>query len=120
MKESNFFMTLLIPGQKSRGRKIDVYIRPLIEELKQLWTFGVLTYDSLTGNFSRLYAVLLWTINDFLAYGDLSRWSTKGYLACLICMRDRSPFGIRGKIFDIDVIFLRTMFGGQVDYTMAR
>ncbi|KAA0050361.1 uncharacterized protein E6C27_scaffold88G00930 [Cucumis melo var. makuwa] len=72
MKETNFFMSLLIPGPKSPGRKIDVYLQPLIEELKELWTFGVRTYDSLTGQFFQLYAALFWTINDFPAYGDLS------------------------------------------------
>ncbi|TYK03145.1 CACTA en-spm transposon protein [Cucumis melo var. makuwa] len=45
--------------------------------------------------FFQLYAVLLWTINDFSTYGDLSGWSTKGYQACLICMDDRSSFGIQ-------------------------
>ncbi|KAL0537434.1 hypothetical protein IC582_026412 [Cucumis melo] len=98
MKETNFFMSLLIPGPKSPGRKIDVYLQPLIEELKDLWTFGVRTYDSLTGQFFQLYAALLWTINDFPAYGDLSGWSTKGYQACPICMGDRSSFGIQGRI----------------------
>ncbi|TYK18968.1 uncharacterized protein E5676_scaffold418G00580 [Cucumis melo var. makuwa] len=98
MKETNFFMSLLIPGPKSPGREIDVYLQPLIEELKDLWTFGVRTYDSLTGQFFQLYAALLWTINDFPAYGDLSGWSTKGYQACPICMSDRSSFGIRGRI----------------------
>ncbi|TYK01403.1 uncharacterized protein E5676_scaffold29G00990 [Cucumis melo var. makuwa] len=46
----------------------------------------------------QLYATLLWTINDFSAYDDLSGWSTKGYQACPICMSDRSSFGIRGRI----------------------
>ncbi|KAA0056165.1 uncharacterized protein E6C27_scaffold697G00600 [Cucumis melo var. makuwa] len=41
---------------------------------------------------------LLWTINDFPAYGDLSGWSTKGYQTCSICMSDRSLFEIRGRI----------------------
>ncbi|TYK11884.1 uncharacterized protein E5676_scaffold177G00390 [Cucumis melo var. makuwa] len=49
MKETNFFMSLLIPGPNSPGREIDVYLQPLIEELKELWTFRVRTYDSLTG-----------------------------------------------------------------------
>ncbi|KAA0053772.1 uncharacterized protein E6C27_scaffold135G001570 [Cucumis melo var. makuwa] len=95
MKETNFFMSLLIPGPKSPGREINVYLQPLIEELKELWTFGVHTYDSLTDQFFQLYAALLWTIDDFPAYGDLSGWSTKGYQACPICMGDRSSFGIR-------------------------
>ena len=71
MKETNFFMSLLIPGPKSAGRKIYVYLQPLIEELKELWNFGVRTYDSFTCQFFQLYVALLWTINDFPAYGDL-------------------------------------------------
>ncbi|GKA29703.1 reverse transcriptase domain-containing protein [Tanacetum coccineum] len=34
MKESSFMLTLLIPGPKSPGNDIDVYLRPLIEYLK--------------------------------------------------------------------------------------
>ncbi|TYK23195.1 uncharacterized protein E5676_scaffold142G002270 [Cucumis melo var. makuwa] len=98
MKETNFFMSLLILGLRSPGREIDVYLQPLIEKLKELWTFGVHMYDYLTGQFFQLYAALLWTINDFPTYGDLSGWSTKGYQACPICMGDRSSFGIRGRI----------------------
>ncbi|KAA0056494.1 CACTA en-spm transposon protein [Cucumis melo var. makuwa] len=41
---------------------------------------------------------LLWMINDFSAYGDLSRWSMKRYQTCSICMDDRSSFRIRGRI----------------------
>ena len=32
-----------------------------------------------------MHAALLWTINDFPAYANLSGWSTKGKLACPIC-----------------------------------
>ena len=42
-------------------------------------------------------AALLWTINDFPAYGNLSGWSTKGNLACPNCHKDtefkRLPHG---------------------------
>ncbi|GJS92642.1 reverse transcriptase domain-containing protein, partial [Tanacetum coccineum] len=37
MKESSFMLTLLIPGPKSLGKDIDVYLRPLIDDLKVLW-----------------------------------------------------------------------------------
>ncbi|KAA0032834.1 uncharacterized protein E5676_scaffold359G00110 [Cucumis melo var. makuwa] len=95
MKEINFFMSLLIPDPRSSGMEIDVYLQPLIEELKELWTFRVHTYDSLTSQLFQLHVALLWTINDFPTYGDLSGWSTKGYQACLICMGDRSSFRIQ-------------------------
>nr|GEV58037.1 hypothetical protein [Tanacetum cinerariifolium] len=34
MKKSSFMLTLLIPGPKSLGKDIDIYLRPLIEDLK--------------------------------------------------------------------------------------
>ncbi|XP_062114288.1 uncharacterized protein LOC133825348 [Humulus lupulus] len=33
----NYLMSLLIPGPKSPGKDYDVFLRPLIEELKELW-----------------------------------------------------------------------------------
>ena len=37
MKDPFFFMSMLIPGPKSPGNDIDVFLRPLIDELKELW-----------------------------------------------------------------------------------
>ncbi|KAA0051194.1 uncharacterized protein E6C27_scaffold511G001540 [Cucumis melo var. makuwa] len=51
MKESNFFISLLIPDPRSSGREIDVYLQLLIEELKELWTFGVRTMLSFPTGF---------------------------------------------------------------------
>ncbi|KAA0039153.1 uncharacterized protein E5676_scaffold322G00190 [Cucumis melo var. makuwa] len=39
-------MSLLIPDPTSSGREIDVYLQPLIEELKELWNFGVIDRHS--------------------------------------------------------------------------
>ncbi|GKA96609.1 F-box domain containing protein [Tanacetum coccineum] len=50
MKENSFMLTLLIPGPKSPGKDIDVYLRPLIDDLKYLWALkGVETIDVATG-----------------------------------------------------------------------
>ncbi|XP_020249180.1 uncharacterized protein LOC109826563 [Asparagus officinalis] len=85
MKQSNFILSMLIPGPTGPGDAIDTYLQPLIEELKELWASGVRTYDvSLRQNFI-LRAALIWTINDFPAYANLSGWSTKGKLACPCC-----------------------------------
>ena len=35
-----------------------------------------------------MHAALLWTINDFSTYGDISGWSTKRALACPPCNYD--------------------------------
>ncbi|XP_058759557.1 uncharacterized protein LOC131632856 [Vicia villosa] len=39
------FLTLIILGPHNPKNKIDVYLQPLIDELKLLWNEGVLTYD---------------------------------------------------------------------------
>ena len=49
-------MSLLIPGPTAPGNDIDVYLQPLIEELKELWEKGVVTYDASTKETFRLYA----------------------------------------------------------------
>ncbi|XP_019267397.1 PREDICTED: uncharacterized protein LOC109244716 [Nicotiana attenuata] len=85
MKQSNLLLSLLIPGPKSPGMDIDVYLQPLVDDLKILWESGIETYDAFMKQNFFLRASLLWTINDFPAYGILSGWSTKGKLACPIC-----------------------------------
>ena len=35
---------MLIPGPRSPGMNIDVYLRPLVDELKELWVKGVETH----------------------------------------------------------------------------
>ncbi|KAH0657059.1 hypothetical protein KY285_031941 [Solanum tuberosum] len=81
---------MLIPSPTSPGDAIDTYLQPLIEELKELWDVGVETYDASAKQNFKLHASLLWTINDFPAYGNLSGWSTKGKLACPCCNKDTS------------------------------
>ena len=93
------FLSTVIPGPSSPGRNIDVCLRPLIDELTQLWSSGALTYDiSRKQNFV-MRAALMWTINDFPAYGMLSGWSTHGKLACPYCMENNKVFTLanRGK-----------------------
>ncbi|GJV67162.1 hypothetical protein Tco_1482671 [Tanacetum coccineum] len=65
MKDPYMFMSMLIPGPKS-PLNIDVYLEPLINELKDLWA-GVNAYDALRKEDFTLHAALLWTINGFSA-----------------------------------------------------
>ncbi|GJR46430.1 zinc finger, PHD-type containing protein [Tanacetum coccineum] len=74
--KSSFMLTLLIPGLKSPGKDIDVYLRPLIDDLKDLWAKpGVETIDVATGQKFNMRVMVLWTINDFPARSSLSGWS---------------------------------------------
>nr|XP_016483468.1 PREDICTED: uncharacterized protein LOC107804152 [Nicotiana tabacum] len=97
MKNSYFMMTLLIPGLKCPGNDIDVYLQPMIEELKELWD-GVETYDAYSQSNFMMRATVMWTINDFHAYGNLSGWSIKGKLACPCFHKDTHSNSLRSKL----------------------
>nr|GEY48712.1 hypothetical protein [Tanacetum cinerariifolium] len=67
MKESSFMLTLLILGPKSSGKDIDVYLSPLIDDLKDVWAKPcVETLDVATGQKFNMRAMVLWTILIFL------------------------------------------------------
>ena len=85
---SNFLMSLLILGPKPPGKDYDVFLQPLINELKLVWCEGVLTFGAHSRSRFTLRASILWTISDFLAYAYLSGWSTCGKLACPLCLED--------------------------------
>src|ERR1700722_5407991 len=81
-------LALLISGPRQPGNDIDVYLAPLIDDLKILWEEGVETFDAHRKESFNLRAILLWTINDFPAYGNLTGYSVKGYKACPVCEED--------------------------------
>ena len=93
MKTSYLMLTLLIPGRSAPGKDMDVFLQPLIDELKELWETGVVLRDGSTGELFRLFSVLLWTVNDFPARSSLSGWSGQGYLACPTCNNDTPSQG---------------------------
>ncbi|CAL9011170.1 unnamed protein product [Prunus brigantina] len=88
MKRKFMMLTLLISGPKQPGNDIDVYLEPLIDDLKSLWDGIRGVYDAHNGEYFTLRAALMWTINDFPAYGNLSGCVVKGYKACPICGDD--------------------------------
>ena len=85
LKQSYWMLSMMIPGVRSPGVSIDVYLQPLIDELKVLWEEGVKAWDAKERKDFDLHAILLWTINDFPAYAMLSGWTTKGKFACPYC-----------------------------------
>ncbi|KAM6552349.1 hypothetical protein CsatB_002157 [Cannabis sativa] len=97
MKDNNFMLSLLIPGPKSPGKDMDVFLRPLVDELNALWTQGVETRDATTNSMFNMRAALLWTINDFPARSSLSGWSGQGYKACPTCNEDTTSIRVIGK-----------------------
>jgi hypothetical protein len=111
------FLSMIIPGPSSPGWNIDVCLRSLIDELTQLWSSGALTYDiSRKQNFVMRVA-LMWTINDFPAYGMVSGWSTHGKLACPYCMENNKAFtltnGGKAFFFTVTIVFCHITTGTE-------
>ena len=81
-------VTLLILGPKQLGNDIDVYLEPLVDELKELWHQGVWTYDAYNKTCINMKEILMWVIHDFPTYGNMDGCTTKVFCACPICGRN--------------------------------
>jgi len=81
LRPEYIFLALVVPGPKHPGTKLNILMQPLVDELHQLWR-GVNTWDALVKLNFPMRAIFLWSVHDFLAYGDFAGWSTHGRLAC--------------------------------------
>ena len=82
MKRKFIMIPVLIQGPKQPGNDIDVYLRPLVEELLQLWNGnGVRVWDEHKQEEFDLHAFLFVTINDWPSLSNLSGQTNKGYHA---------------------------------------
>nr|GEX51977.1 hypothetical protein [Tanacetum cinerariifolium] len=79
----------LHPWLCMKESSFNVYLRPLIDDLKVLWALKyVVIIDVATGQKFNMRAMVLWTINDFPPRSSLSRWSGQGYKAYPTCNED--------------------------------
>jgi hypothetical protein len=73
MKQKFITMLVLIQGPKQLGSDIDVYLRPLVDELLLLWKEeGVHVWDEDKLESFNLRALLFLTISDWPALSNLS------------------------------------------------
>jgi hypothetical protein len=72
------FMCLIIPNPDHPGTRLNVMLKPLIEDLKQLWK-GVEAYDYKQKQKFSLQVVYLWLVHDFRAYSIFLGWSSNGF-----------------------------------------
>jgi hypothetical protein len=120
MRPEFMFLSMVIPGPNSPsspGRNIDVCLHLLIDELTQLWSSRALTYDiSRKQNFV-MRAALMWTINDFPAYGMVSGWNTHEKLACPYCMENNKAFtltnGGKASFFTVTIVSCHRITGTE-------
>ncbi|XP_074265102.1 uncharacterized protein LOC141587520 [Silene latifolia] len=88
MKRKYLMLSLLISGPKEPGNDLDVYLAPLIDDLRTLWDEGVEVFDAYQNSVFNLKAMLLCTISDFPAYGNLCGHTVHGKEACPLCGED--------------------------------
>jgi hypothetical protein len=77
MRLEFIFLSTFIIVPYSLGENIDVSLQPLIDVLKQLWPFEALTYDVARKHNFKMKTILIWTINDFIVYDMVLRYSTR-------------------------------------------
>nr|XP_025876510.1 uncharacterized protein LOC107279079 isoform X1 [Oryza sativa Japonica Group]XP_025876511.1 uncharacterized protein LOC107279079 isoform X1 [Oryza sativa Japonica Group] len=85
MKEPNLLMPLIIPGLKSPGDNIHVFLQPLLEDLRDIFVNGISIYDAFRNETFNLRAAVLWTINDLPTLGMLASHMVHGEFACPPC-----------------------------------
>jgi hypothetical protein len=86
--------TFLAPSLKDPLTKINVFMQPLIEDLKVLCQ-GMETYDSHLNCRFKLRVAYLWSIHGMLAYGIWSGRTIHGRLRCPICMGDSQAYRLK-------------------------
>ena len=86
---------MMITGPRQLKNDIDVYLTPLIEDLRKLWEDEVDVWDVNLQQAFRLRSMVFCIVNDFLAYGNLSGYSVKGHNPCLIYERNISFIQLR-------------------------
>lgn len=123
-KDPYKLLALLIPVPNSPGKDMDVFLRPLVDELQELWSEGVVVHDAAFNTTFTMRVVLLITINDFPARSNLSGWRGQGYFACPSC-NDATPsmritnkicyVGHRQWLFPNHILRKNKRFNGRVD-----
>ena len=88
-------LSMMISGPRQPGNDIDVYLSPLIEDLRKLWYEGGLVFDAFGKETFEMRAMLFCLINDFLAYGNLNGYNVKGHHACPICEENTSSIQLK-------------------------
>jgi hypothetical protein len=75
-------LTIFVSGPKQPGDRIDVYLRPLVDDLKILWKPGVPeVLDEYKHEDFRMHGMLFTTINDQLSATSLAKVKGKVQLA---------------------------------------
>jgi uncharacterized Zn finger protein (UPF0148 family) len=89
-KRKYLLLAILISGPKQPGVDMDVFLEPLLEDMKKLWEEGADMIDASKPvddpeREFKLRAIIIITINDYPALFSLSG-QFKGKLGCVVCI----------------------------------
>ena len=91
-------LSILVSGPKQLGDRIDVYLRPLVDDLKTLWRPCVdEVWDEFERKYFTLHAMLFTTINDNQAHRNLSGQSKRNGEACPHCLDETCSLWLRNS-----------------------
>jgi hypothetical protein len=94
-KHRYLLLTMLIFGPKQHGNDIDVFLEPLMEDMKKLWEEGVEMMDASLRKFT-LKAIIFVIITDYPSLFSLSR-KIKGKTSCVVCIDDTCYTYLKGS-----------------------
>jgi len=84
-KRKYLLLTILISGPTQPGVDMDVFLEPLMEDMKILWETGVKMLDEYRKDSFTLRAIIFVTINNYPALFTLSG-QFKGKVGCVVCI----------------------------------
>jgi hypothetical protein len=89
-------LTILVSEPKQPGDRIDVYMRPLVDDLKIFWKPSVLeVWDEYKCEEFTMHGMLFTTINDNPAHRNLFGQSKRKGAACPHCLEDTCAIWLR-------------------------
>ena len=88
---------IVLPSLNAPRNDIDVFLEPLVDELKELRELGKQTYDASKDETFALHGTLIYTTSDFPTYSNLSGWKTKGQYTCPYCNPNTSCLYLKGS-----------------------
>jgi hypothetical protein len=93
MKEWFIFFALVIWSPKKPKKQMNIFLRLLMEKLKELWQ-GIHTYDNHLKYKFNLRDAYLCSIYDYLAYDKFIGWYIHSRLNCPVCMDESDAFSL--------------------------
>jgi hypothetical protein len=94
LQQDFVFLALVIPGPKDPKKQMNIFLHPLMEEMKEVWQ-GVNAYDTHLKCRFNLHPTYLRSICDYLAYDKFVGCCVHGRLNCPICIDDTDAFRLQ-------------------------